>query len=89
MAEQETPNQNQAGNERDQRRDRDSASRQGQRNPGQQSSQRDRESASRQPGTQSPDENQRPNERASNPGMGESDAARRQLRQDPLQRRDR
>lgn len=89
MAEQKMPNQSQAGNERDQQRDRDSASQQGQRNPGQQSPQRDRESASRHPGKQFPDENQRPNERASNPGLGESDAARRQSRQDPLQRRDR
>jgi hypothetical protein len=47
----------------------------------------DRESASRQPGRQSPSDTR--HERASEPDLGESDAARRQARQDPLQRRDR
>ena len=44
--------------------------------------QHDRESTARQPGRP-------PRERASEPDLGESDAARRQARQDPLQRRDR
>jgi hypothetical protein len=84
------PNQNQTGNQPGQpnknpQQDRDSASRPGQ---GQQSPQQDRESASRQPGKQFPDENQKPNERASNPDR-EDDAARRQNKQDPLQNRDR
>lgn len=48
----------------------------------------DRDSASRQPAKQFPDENQQPNERASNPGRDpHEDAARRQARQDPLQSR--
>ena len=48
----------------------------------------DRESASRQPAKQLPDENQQPNERASNPSRDtHEDAARRQARQDPLQSR--
>lgn len=37
----------------------------------------------------SPGEQPRQNERASTPGLGEREAARRQARQDPLQRRDR
>jgi hypothetical protein len=49
----------------------------------------DRESASRQPGGQSPSGTRQPHERTSEPDLGESDAARRQARQDPLQRRDR
>jgi hypothetical protein len=58
--------------------------------PGKQSPQQDRDSASRQPGKQFPDENQQPNERASTPDRDPHDeAARRQSRQDPLQRRDR
>lgn len=44
--------------------------------------QRERESAS-------PREQPRQNERASTPDLGEREAARRQARQDPLQRRDR
>lgn len=55
-----------------------------------QNPQRDRESAT-QPGKQMPDEKQQPNERASNPDRSrdlEDDAARRQSRQDPLQKRD-
>jgi hypothetical protein len=37
----------------------------------------------------SPREQQRENERTSTPDLGEREAARRQARQDPLQRRDR
>ena len=50
---------------------------------------RGRESAARQPGRQSPRDIRQPYERTSEPDLGESDAARRQARQDPLQRRDR
>lgn len=50
---------------------------------------RDRESASRQPGRQSTSGARERHEGASEPDLGESDAARRQARQDPLQRRDR
>jgi hypothetical protein len=39
--------------------------------------------------TGSPREQPRQNERASTPDLGEREAARRQARQDPLQRRDR
>jgi hypothetical protein len=62
----------------------------GQNQPGKQNPQQDRESASRQPGKQAPDEKQQPNERASNPNRDrDDDAARRQVKQDPLQNRDR
>jgi hypothetical protein len=61
--------------------------------PGKQYPQQDRDSASRQPGKQFPDENQQPNERASTPprdrDLDHDNAARRQARQDPLQKRDR
>lgn len=80
MGEQKTPNPN---------ADRPPAGSQ----PGKQNPQQDRDSASRQPGKQSPDQNPQPNERASTPQGGRDmdydDAARRQARQDPLQKRDR
>ena len=50
---------------------------------------RDRESASGQPARRFPREDRPPTGRAATPDLGESDAARRQARQDPLQRRDR
>ena len=79
MGEQKTPNPN---------REQSSSGNQ----PGKQNPQQDRDSA-RQPGKQFPDEKQQPNERASTPqgerDMDHDDAARRQARQDPLQKRDR
>jgi hypothetical protein len=61
--------------------------------PGKQTPRQDRDSASQQPGKQFPDEKQQPNERTSTPqggrDLGHDDAARRQARQDPLQKRDR
>ncbi|WP_162917497.1 hypothetical protein [Dongia deserti] len=73
MAEQKMPGQ--AGG---QQRERKSTSRRSQQDP-----QREHESASPQ------QQSQEPKERASDPDMGERDAARRQSRQDPLQTRDR
>jgi hypothetical protein len=48
-----------------------------------------KEKQQRKPESASPREEPRENERGSAPDLGEREAARRQARQDPLQRRDR